>query len=250
MLKGRIWRLLLCFFFLYAVFLLCFFRSFNSDESTTTTIESLLVNVQAIGDNNPEPNNAQHPIVEPQAGQAEETQSNLKPVMNKDRLGNYEPTNVVKSSAPGEDGEGVQLNGEEEKKRGEESVAEYGFNEVASEKISLDRRARDTRCERKNIFIQEEPHDLFLSRPEECKYWNYPSVDKLPTASVVLVFYDEGWSTLVRTFHSVINTSPKELLKDIILVDDYSDQEHITVRLPEYIKKWNGLVKYVRTDKR
>jgi polypeptide N-acetylgalactosaminyltransferase len=65
-----------------------------------------------------------------------------------------------------------------------------------------------------------------------------------------LVFYDEGWSTLVRTFHSVINTSPKALLKDIILVDDYSDQEHITVRLPEYIKKWNGLVKYVRTEHR
>ncbi|CAF4237731.1 unnamed protein product, partial [Rotaria magnacalcarata] len=84
----------------------------------------------------------------------------------------------------------------EDVKRGEESVAEYGFNEVASEKISLDRRARDT-------------------RPQECKYWNYPNVDKLPTASVVLVFYDEGWSTLVRTFHSVINTSPKELLKDI-----------------------------------
>jgi len=87
-------------------------------------------------------------------------------------------------------------------------------------------------------------------RPEECKYWNYPSVDKLPTASVILVFYNEGWSTLVRTFHSVINTSPKQLLKDIILVDDYSDEEHITVRLPEYIKKWNGLVKYVRTKQR
>jgi hypothetical protein len=33
-------------------------------------------------------------------------------------------------------------------------------------------------------------------------------------------------------------------------VDDYSDEDHITVRLPEYIKKWNGLVKYVRTKKR
>jgi polypeptide N-acetylgalactosaminyltransferase len=48
----------------------------------------------------------------------------------------------------------------------------------------------------------------------------------------------------------VINTSPKELLKDIILVDDFSDEEHITVRLPIYIRKWNGLVKYVRTEKR
>ena len=47
-----------------------------------------------------------------------------------------------------------------------------------------------------------------------------------------------------------IYLSPKALLKDIILVDDFSDQEHITVRLPEYIKKWNGLIKYVRTPKR
>ena len=65
-----------------------------------------------------------------------------------------------------------------------------------------------------------------------------------------MVFHDEGWSTFVRTFHSVINTSPKPLLKDIILVDDFSDQEHLTVRLPEYIKQWNGLIKYVRTPHR
>ena len=75
-------------------------------------------------------------------------------------------------------------------------------------------------------------------------------MDKLPTASVILVFYDEGWSTLIRTVHSVVNTSPKELLKDVILVDDFSDEEHITVRLPQYIKRWNGVVKYVRTEKR
>jgi glycosyltransferase involved in cell wall biosynthesis len=31
-----------------------------------------------------------------------------------------------------------------------------------------------------------------------------------------------GWSVLLRTVHSVINTSPKELLKDIILIDDGS----------------------------
>ncbi|CAF4665830.1 unnamed protein product [Rotaria socialis] len=126
--------------------------------------------------------------------------------MIKGILGNYEPKNLVKIPSPGEV---VSLKDGEEKQRGEKSVDDYGFNEVASEKISLDRHARDT-------------------RPEECKYWKYPSVDKLPTASVVLVFFDE----------------------DIILVDDYSDEEHITVRLPEYIKKWNGLVKYVRTKQR
>lgn len=55
-----------------------------------------------------------------------------------------------------------------------------------------------------------------------CKHWSYPETSKLPTASVILVFFNEGFTTLMRTVHSVINTSPKELLKEIILVDDYS----------------------------
>ncbi|CAF4747885.1 unnamed protein product [Rotaria sp. Silwood1] len=227
MFKGRLWRFLIFFFVLYLMFLLVFFRSFNSDNHDKTTVSSA-PHARVIIDDYQEQNPIEHHVA---ARQVETNKpSNLEPVMTKGVLGNYETKNSVKVSGPGENGEGVHLHGEDIQ-RGQESVAEYGFNEVASDKISLDRIARDT-------------------RPEECKYWNYPSVDKLPTASVVLVFYDEGWSTLVRTFHSVINTSPKELLKDIILVDDYSDQEHITVRLPEYIKKWNGLVKYVRTNQR
>lgn len=55
-----------------------------------------------------------------------------------------------------------------------------------------------------------------------CKNWIYPSTQYLPTASVILVFYDEGWGVLLRTVHSVINTSPPELLKEVVLVDDGS----------------------------
>lgn len=46
----------------------------------------------------------------------------------------------------------------------------------------------------------------------------------LPTTSVIIAFYNEGWSTLLRTVHSVLETSPDILLKEVVLVDDYSDR--------------------------
>ena len=54
-----------------------------------------------------------------------------------------------------------------------------------------------------------------------CKSIPYPS--DLPTASVVIVFKNERWSPVLRTVYSVLNRSPKHLLKEVILVDDQSD---------------------------
>jgi len=45
----------------------------------------------------------------------------------------------------------------------------------------------------------------------------------LPSASVVIVFKNERWSPVLRTVYSVLNRSPKHLLKEVILVDDQSD---------------------------
>jgi len=58
---------------------------------------------------------------------------------------------------------------------------------------------------------------------------------KLPDTSVVICFHNEAWSVLLRTFHSVIDRTPPELLREIILVDDYSDKGNNERKSLEYI---------------
>nr|XP_057903605.1 polypeptide N-acetylgalactosaminyltransferase 12-like isoform X2 [Doryrhamphus excisus] len=132
--------------------------------------------------------------------------------------------------APGELGAGVQLDLDgEEKLKEQESISKYQINIYVSDKISLHRRLP----ERWNPLCRDLDYD-------------YTS---LPTTSVVIAFYNEARSTLLRTVHSVLETSPDILLKELVLVDDYSDRDHLKAPLEEYL---SGLrkVRLIRATKR
>ncbi|XP_015302712.1 polypeptide N-acetylgalactosaminyltransferase 17 isoform X3 [Macaca nemestrina] len=117
---------------------------------------------------------------------------------------------------------------EEEKAKGPHE--KYGYNSYLSEKISLDRSIPDY-------------------RPTKCKELKYSK--DLPQISIIFIFVNEALSVILRSVHSAVNHTPTHLLKEIILVDDNSDEEELKVPLEEYVhKRYPGLVKVVRNQKR
>ena len=73
----------------------------------------------------------------------------------------------------------------------------------------------------------------------------------LPSASVIIIFTNEAWSPLIRTIWSVINRSPAEYLKEILLIDDFSDRVELQGKLERYIEtKLPAKVRLVRLKER
>ncbi|XP_050503790.1 N-acetylgalactosaminyltransferase 6 [Diabrotica virgifera virgifera] len=89
-----------------------------------------------------------------------------------------------------------------------------GFNALLSDKIALDRAIPDI-------------------RHAGCKTKKY--LKNLPSVSVIVPFHNEHWTTLLRTAVSVINRSPAHILKEIILVDDFSNKPFTKKPLDDYL---------------
>ncbi|CAO1440114.1 unnamed protein product [Diamesa tonsa] len=105
----------------------------------------------------------------------------------------------------------------------------HSFNEVISNLISVRRKLPDVRYKYclESLIYQK----------------------KLPQTSVIVCFHNEAWSTLLRTVHSILDRSPDNLLKEVILVDDFSNMDHLKQDLEDYMKDYPK-VRIVRASKR
>ncbi|XP_049297272.1 polypeptide N-acetylgalactosaminyltransferase 1 [Anopheles funestus] len=114
----------------------------------------------------------------------------------------------------GNNGEGVELTGDA-KEIGEKQLATIALNEELSEHLSYNRTPPD-------------------GRHPSCKRKHY-DLSNLPSTSVIIIFYNEPYSVLLRTVHSVLNTADGRLLREIILVDDGSTNVELKGKLDYYV---------------
>lgn len=120
------------------------------------------------------------------------------------------------ANAVGQFGQAVLVNSNEDaevRRRWDEGH----FNVYLSDQIPVDRAIPDTRPD---MCAQSMVHD------------------DLPSTSVIFCFVDEVWSTLLRSVHSVLNRSPPHLLKEIILVDDFSTKDYLKEQLDKYMSQF------------
>lgn len=151
---------------------------------------------------------------------------------NQDFTGVIAPPNEDSLDAPGAMGKPVVLPKDmppEMKKAVDDGWTKNAFNQYAADLISIRRSLPDPRdpwCKEPNRYMKD-----------------------LPATSVIICFHNEAWSVLLRTVHSVLDRSPEHLVKEVILVDDFSDMPHTQKQLEDYFEAYPR-VKIVRAPKR
>uniref|UniRef100_A0A8C9DKK5 Polypeptide N-acetylgalactosaminyltransferase n=1 Tax=Prolemur simus TaxID=1328070 RepID=A0A8C9DKK5_PROSS len=152
---------------------------------------------------------------------AEHNQSHIKALLSEDQgMHHVLKMDVTLSprdpKAPGQFGRPVVVPPGKEKEA-ERRWKEGNFNVYLSDLIPVDRAIEDT-------------------RPAGCA--EQLVHNNLPTTSVIMCFVDEVWSTLLRSVHSVLNRSPPHLIKEILLVDDFSTKDYLKDNLDKYMSQF------------
>ncbi|XP_046339106.2 N-acetylgalactosaminyltransferase 7-like [Haliotis rufescens] len=207
--------------FFGALFLVCFGVSLNYlsvEQLHSNSKDDTFTEVHKIS------NETKQPPLEFQAEPIPDPPASMEAVYKEGEVGNFEPPPERVVEGPGEGSKPVAFASPDQ-----DSLRRYGCDMAVSDQVSLDRTIPDT-------------------RQKECKFWHYPS--NLPSASVIVIFHNEGNTTLLRTIHSIINRSPPSLLKELVLVDDASTRDHLLAPLDNYIQRFNGLVKLYRNEQR
>ncbi|XP_068454402.1 polypeptide N-acetylgalactosaminyltransferase 6-like [Clinocottus analis] len=135
--------------------------------------------------------------------------------------------------APGAGGKpfGKRRLSPEERKEKIDGFNKTQFNQFASDRISLHRDLGED------------------TRHPDCLKQRFQRCPGLPTTSVIIVFYNEAWSTLLRTVYSVLHSAPAALLTEILLVDDASTEDHLKTRLDDFVRQLN-IVRVLRQPER
>nr|XP_019959146.1 PREDICTED: probable polypeptide N-acetylgalactosaminyltransferase 8 isoform X1 [Paralichthys olivaceus] len=104
---------------------------------------------------------------------------------------------------------------EDDQREAQGLFQKYGYNVFLSDRLPLDRVLPDTRDPR-------------------CANKTYPK--DLPSLGVVLIYLNEALSVIKRALRSIIDRTPKNILKEIIMVDDSSSNEDLKGDLDVHMK--------------
>lgn len=131
----------------------------------------------------------------------------------------------------------------------------FAFNLLVSNRIGLFRALPDTRNSRCRLELDLQKHTIGASSAPSSinSHSSSSNIDNLASmiklqASVIICYYNEAPSALLRTIYTILQQSPLHLLREIIVVDDSSDFEYHYNKIKPFID--SNLVTLVRTSKR
>ncbi|XP_064087973.1 polypeptide N-acetylgalactosaminyltransferase 11-like [Macrobrachium nipponense] len=116
----------------------------------------------------------------------------------------------------------------EDQQEKEQGYRLHAFNTLVSTRLSLHRPIPDTRDKR-------------------CKDIVYPTV--LPPASVIVCFYREDLSALLRTVYSVLDRTPADYLHELLLIDD-TDEGRYHAEVTSKMKGISEKIRILKTPER